>query len=47
MNVGTVLCQVFESSEFLSLVLFDISLEFTGFSSNFRFKCPDGYLKMA
>ena len=38
---------VFESSEFLSLVLFDISLEFTGFSSNFRFKCPEGYLKMA
>ena len=39
---------VFESfREFFEVVLFDILLEFAGFSSNFRFKCPEGYLKMA
>ena len=38
---------VFESSEFFHIVLFDISLEFAGFSSNFLFKCPEGYLEMA
>ena len=38
---------VFESSEFFHVVLFNISLEFAGFSSNFLFKCPKGYLEMA
>ena len=38
---------VFESSEFFHVVLFDISLEFACFSSNFLFKCPEGYLEMA
>ena len=33
--------------KFFEVVLFDISLEFAGFSSNFRLKCPEGYLKMA
>ena len=32
---------------FFHVVVFDISLEFPSFSSNFQFKCPEGYLKMA
>ena len=38
---------VFKSSEFFQIVLYDISLKFAGFSSNFLFKCPEGYLEMA